>query len=136
MSGKGLNHYLWQGIPRSLQFSEEHSRHTRVLSHEVDVRHKDRLKRFRRCSGVLYRLIHPSQQAFRDPSHHGFQDRVFGGEVSKQRPLGQAHALGDGCGGDVTGILLSSQAYNRFNSGSTTLICRKMSGMFSHCLNY
>src|SRR3546814_5301659 len=44
VADQGLGHALRESLARSLQLPEQHSRHTGMIRHEIDMRHEDRLK--------------------------------------------------------------------------------------------
>jgi hypothetical protein len=95
-----------------------------VLGHEVDVRLEDRFKSCEGGRSTFCGLVYSSQQAFRNPGHHRLQDCVFSREVTEQCSLGQPHALRDGRGRDVAGVLFGSQVDHCLDGGRAPLISR------------
>jgi len=54
------------------------------------------------------------------------------GKVPEQRALGQAHALGDGGGGDVAGVLFGGQFDHGFHRSGATLVGGQGAGTQAH----
>src|SRR3546814_12378172 len=53
MADQGLGHALGKRLARSLHLPEQHSRYTRVIRHEIDMRHENRFTPRSREGGFL-----------------------------------------------------------------------------------
>src|SRR3546814_1740234 len=62
VADQGLGHALRESLARSLQLPEQHSRHTGMIRHEIDMRHEDRLKGSGRRCGFFRCLVHRSEE--------------------------------------------------------------------------
>jgi hypothetical protein len=106
---QGPHHSLGDSVFGSLQFTDQHPWHPRMLDHKLDMRQKDG---FDSCEGrgsSLRGFVDSCEQAFRHPFHDRLQDSVFAGKVPEQSALGQSHPLGNGGGGNVSRILFRRQ---------------------------
>src|SRR3546814_15181681 len=84
VADQGLGHALRESLARSLQLPEQHSRHTGMIRHEIDMRHEDRLKGSGRRCGFFRCLVHAGEQALVTPGHYRLQESVLAREVTKR----------------------------------------------------
>ena len=126
------HHLLGQAVVGALQLAEQQARHARVPGDEVDVRHEHGLERAGRAGGLGGRLVDAGQQALAHPGHAGLHDRILAREVPKQRPLRQAHALGNRGGGDVARVLPRGQVDQGLDGGRAPFVGREMSWAVGH----
>lgn len=126
MAGQRLHDALGSRLPRPLQFAKQHARHTRVIRNKIDMSDKDRFQHGKRRRDPLRCLVHSREQALRHPGHDCLQNGVLGGKVAEQCTLGQTHALGNGGGGDVIGILFSGQFDHCLDGDRPPFVCRQV----------
>lgn len=97
-----------------------------MLYKERDVRHEHGFERIKWTRRSVGRLVDASQEPISDPIHNRFEYGFLAGEVPEERPLGDAHLLGNRRRRDVTGVLVGRQFQDSLNRNCAPLISREV----------